>query len=140
MSEKNNQIVADASSIEGAARLAEEQANNATALPDYGSYTHEFRTPFSYEGETYKELTFQWDGLTGKDSLDIERELRARGITVVVAEYTPEYLTAMAAKACTYRDNEGKRKVSAFTLQAMPLRDFRAICSRARRFLQHAES
>lgn len=140
MNEKKDQMIADAGTIEGAARLAAEQAQEANAQPDHGSYTHKFKTPFSYEGETYEELTFQWDGLTGKDSLDIERELRTRGITVVVAEYTPEYLAAMAAKACTYRDSEGKRKVSAFTLQAMPLRDYRAICANARRFLQRAES
>jgi len=125
---------------EDAAQAAEAEAQAAMAEPDVGSYTHVFNTPFTYEGETYERLTFQWDGLTGKDSLDIERELRSKGITVVVAEYTPEYLTSMAARACTYRDAEGKRKVSMFTLQAMPLRDFRTICSRARRFLQRVES
>ena len=125
---------------EDAALAAEAQALEAQSEPDLGSYTRTFATPFSYEGETYERLTFQWDALTGKDSLDIERDLRTKGITVVVAEYTPEYLAAMAARACTYRDSEGKRKVSMFTLQALPLRDFRAICAQARRFLQRAES
>ena len=129
----------DILSVEDAAKAAEAQALEAQKTPDMGSYTHTFTTPFSYEGETYECLTFQWDGLTGRDSLDMERELRSKGITVVVAEYTPEYLTAMAARACTYRDSEGRRKVSIFTLMAMPLRDFRTICTQARRFLQHVE-
>lgn len=136
MSNENKDIL----SIEDAARAAEEQAQEAQKEPDVGRYTHVFSTPFSHEGETYERLTFQWDTLTGKDSLAIERELRTNGITVVVAEYTPEYLASMAARACTYRDSEGRRKVGADTLQAMPLRDFRGICAQARRFLQRAES
>ncbi|MBR2131393.1 MAG: hypothetical protein IJ955_02450 [Oscillospiraceae bacterium] len=126
--------------MEDAVNAAEAQAEAAKKEPDAGSYTHVFAAPFSYEGETYEQLTFQWDSLTGKDSMDIERDLRMKGLTVVVAEYTPEYLTSMAARACTYRDSNGKRTVSMFTLQALPLRDFRAICGQARRFLQRAES
>ena len=130
----------DILSIDDAALAAEAEALTARAEPDTGSYTHIFTTPFTHEGETYDQLTFRWDNLTGRDSLDIERELRSRGVTVVIAEYTPEYLTSMAARACTYRDSDGNRKVSTFTLQAMPIRDFRSICSQARRFLQRAES
>lgn len=125
-------------SIEDAARAAEAQAKAAQSEPDVGSYTHTFVTPFSYEGETYEKLTFHWDSLAGKDSLEIERDLRSKGITVVVAEYTLEYLASMAARACTYRNADGKRTVSVFTLQALPLRDFRMICAQARRFLQRA--
>lgn len=127
-------------SREDAAKAAEKQAEQAQTGPDMGRYTHVFSVPFTYEGETYERLTFQWDDLTGKDSLDIERELRGHGVTVVVAEYTPEYLAALAARACTCRDSSGKRTVSMYTLQALPLRDFRAICAQARRFLQHAGS
>lgn len=130
----------DILTMEDAAKAAEAQAKAAKKEPDVGSYTHTLATPFTYEGETYEQLTFKWDALTGKDSLDIERDLRTKGITVVVAEYTPEYLASMAARACTYRNAEGKRTVSMFTLQALPLRDFRTICAQARRFLQRAGS
>ena len=124
---------------ERAAAQAEKQLEEAKAAPDDGSYTHVFKKPFTYEGTTYESLTFDWEHLTGKDSLNIERELRLHGLTVVRAEYTPEYLISFAARACTYRDEAGKRKVSAFTIQAMPVRDFRAICAKARIFLQRAE-
>lgn len=40
-----------------------------------GTYTHIFRTPFTWEGHTFEELTFDFASLTGGDSLAIENEL-----------------------------------------------------------------
>lgn len=126
--------------IKTAAEQAEEVEIQAKAEPDYGTYTHIFHKPFSFEGKTFERMTFDWGSLTGQDSTAVNRELRGQNVFVVVDTYTIEYLTAMAARACTDRDAEGKRVVSSQTLEALPVRDFRTICNKIRSFLLRAES
>ena len=126
--------------LEDTVEQAERLEAEALAEEDAGIYTHILTTPLTYEGITYKKLTFNWDSLSGRDSVAIERDLLRRGITTVMAEFTPEYLTAMAARACTYRSEEDFHTVKAETLYALPLRDFRQICGAARRFLMRSES
>ena len=126
--------------LEKNAEQAEQAEAEALTEEDSGIYTHEFKRPFTYEGRTYEQLSFDWESLSGKDSVAIERELRGVNVTVVLAEFTPEYLTAMAARACTYRSEEDFHTVKAETLYALPLRDFRQICGAARRFLMRSES
>lgn len=121
--------------IQDSAAQAEQLEEEARASEDAGSYTHVFQKPFAYQGETYEKLTFDWKTLSGKDSVSIERELLNRNVTTVIAEFTPEYLAAMAARACTYRNGDGFRVVTTDTLYALPLPEFRAICGAARRFL-----
>lgn len=119
-----------------AAETIEKQAKAAGV--GTGAYTHIFRKPFSYEGRTYEELTFDWESLTGNDSLAIENEVVAKGKTLVVPAYTGEYLVGMAAHACTERGENGKRVIGTDTVRAMPLGDFQKICNRARNFLLRA--
>lgn len=125
--------------IKTAAEQAEELETQAQAEPDYGTYTHIFRKPFSFEGRTFESMSFDWGSLTGKDSTAVNRELRRRNVFVVVDTYTIEYLTAMAARACTDRDEEGRRVVSSQTLEALPVRDFRTISNKIRSFLLRVE-
>lgn len=126
--------------IEKNAEQAEQAEAEALTEEDSGIYTHEFKRPFTYEGRTYEQLSFDWESLSGKDSVAIERELRGINVTVVLAEFTPEYLAAMAARACTYRNGDGFRTVNTDLLYALPLREFRQICSAARRFLLRSGS
>lgn len=121
--------------LEDTAKQAEKLEAEAQVAPDNSTYTHELQEPFTYQGTTYDKLTFNWATLSGKDSVSIERELLNRNITTVIAEFTPEYLAAMAARACTYRNNDGFRTVTADMLYALPLLEFRQICNAARRFL-----
>lgn len=129
-----------ATTLKDSVEQTEELTASAKAEADIGTYTHTFKKPFTYEGRTYEKLTFYWDGLSGKDSVAIERELLGRGLTTVIAELTPEYLAAMAVRACTYRNDDGFRTVTVDTLYAMPLREFRRICAAARSFLLRAGS
>ena len=126
--------------LEDTVEQAERLAAEILAQNDVSTYTHTLKNPFTYEGVTYKKLTFNWDSLSGRDSVAIERDLIRRGITTVMAEFTPEYLAAMAARACTYRNEEDFHTVKAETLYALPMRDFRQICGAARRFLMRSES
>ena len=127
-------------SLEDTAGQAEQVEKEAQAQKDNVIYTHVFQEPFTYQGETYEKLSFNWKSLSGKDSDAIERELLNRNITTVIAQFTPEYLAAMAARACTYRNADGFRMITTDALYALPLPDFRAICAAARRFLLRSGS
>lgn len=107
--------------------LAKEEAKDAE-----GTFTHTFKKPFSYNGEEYTSLTFDFERLSGNDTLMIERELSRKGRTVIVPEFNGDYLAEMACKACLEAIG-----VDAFGL--MSLRDFNAIRGAARRFLLNAE-
>ena len=125
-----------ATTFEDSAAQAERLEASARSEADSGTYTHVFKRPFTHGGVTYEHLTFDWESLSGKDSVAIERELRGVNVTVVLAEFTPEYLAAMAA----YRNTDGFRTVNTELLYALPLREFRQICSAARRFLLRSGS
>lgn len=126
--------------IQDTAEKAEKLEKEARGQTDVGSYSHVFEEPFTYEGTTYKNLTFNWKTLNGKDSVSIQRELLNRNVTTVIEEFTPEYLAAMAARACTYRNADGFRTITTDALYALPLPDFRAICAAARLFLLRSGS
>ena len=83
-------------------------------------------------GKTYEKLHFDFDQLTGKDSLDIENELQALGVMVMVPTFSGPYLLRVAAKAC--KDGLG---VDAF--EAMRISDYNRIRSKVRNFLLTSE-
>lgn len=121
--DKNNPGIVDEKELE----LAQEDAKDAQ-----GCFTHLFKKPFSYNGNEYKSLTFDFEGLSGNDTLQIERELARQGRTVIVPEFNGDYLANMASRACVEEIG-----VDAFGM--MSLRDFNAIRGAARRFLLNAE-
>lgn len=127
---KENPVV----SIDPAAfAVAEQEA----AKNDIGIYVHTFKAPFfcliGTEHRSFDQLTFDFNKLTGRDSLAIENELQSLGKPVIVAEMSGEYLIRMAARACT-------EKISADDLAAAPLADYNKIRSRARSFLLRSGS
>lgn len=111
--------------------------SEAACIIDPGKYTHHFKIPFTFisgtEQKSVTELTFEFDRLTGKDSLDVEAELQALGRPVVVAEMSGNYLIRMAARACT-------EKIGADSLIGLPLPDFNKIRTKVRSFLLHTGS
>lgn len=121
----------------GAAAAAEQEAA-ARAEPDAGVSVHRLSRPLQWEGRTYETLTFRWDTLTGVDHIEIETGLLMRGKTLVVPEYTSDYLCGMAVRACTERDEKGNRALTEMALKTLPLGDFLDICGEARSFLFRA--
>ena len=99
--------------------------NSAEALGDF-AYT--LSKPLAWEGETYSELHFKFGSLTGKQVLDIMRDMRLRGINVAAKQFDMEYQYRYAAACCV----EG---IDPNAIASLPERDFDAICSRAQRFL-----
>lgn len=120
------------SELEEMAQDAEALEQKAKQEMDITTYTHRFKKPFTWEGRTYEELTFDWGKLTGSDYLAVENEMLAQGKTLVTPEFSGDFLMGIAARACTSQMNVQ-------TLKKMPLRNFRAILGRARSFLLRAE-
>lgn len=66
------------------------------------TFTHVFQQPFVYEGREIRELTFDFDKLSGKDVLSISRELASLGrVSVLPKSINDDYLIRFAARACT---------------------------------------
>jgi hypothetical protein len=97
-----------------------------------GTFTHAFRKPFAYMGKEYDKLQFDWEGLTGRDSLAIEAELQAMGVLVAAPAFSAPYIVRMAARACT-------ETIGADAFELMPLADFNKIRGAARSFLLASE-
>jgi len=112
--------------------VAQTEAEKAALDGGDFTYTHKCRKPFNYMGVIYTELRFDWDSLTGRDSLAIEAELQALGMPAVVPAFSGAYLIRMAAKACT-------EKIGADAFELMPLADYNRVRSAARSFLLLSE-
>lgn len=112
----------------------EEAVEKATeaAQASEDTLTIKFRKPVDYNGETYTELTFDFESLTGRDGLAIENELAAQGKPLVIPAFSGEYLVRMAAKACS-------APIGYDFFDVISLRDFNRIRSAARSFLLRSE-
>ena len=107
---------------------AKEEAKDAKSL-----YTLTFKKPLEYDGETYTELKFDFDSLTGQDSLLVERELTRAGVQLVVPGFNGDYLIRMAVRACT-------ADIGNDIVKRMTLRDYSRLRSAMRNFLMASES
>ena len=90
------------------------------------------RKPLMYNGTEYEELEFDFDGLTGNDSLEVEKELARRGVQVLVPAFSGEYLVRIAARACT-------APIGHDAMLKMSIQDYNKIRSRVRNFLMSTE-
>jgi len=103
------------------------------AAQDAGEqFVYKFKKPFTYNGKTYEELTFDYESLTGKDSLAVESELESKGIMVIVPSFSSAYLLRIAARACT-------NHIGTDVLEALPLKVYNRIRSKTRNFLMGSE-
>lgn len=106
---------------------ARAEAKNATDL-----FTLKFKKPLMYDSVEYDELQFDFDKLTGKDSLAVERELSLRGIQVAVPAFSGEYIIRIAAKACT-------TPIGYDAFERMSLKDYNRVRGKVRNFLMTSE-
>ena len=61
-----------------------------------------------------------------------------KGRTLVSPAFTGDFLAGMAARACTERDENGKRVIDGQAVVEMDMADFQAITRKARGFLLRA--
>lgn len=104
-----------------------EAAENIAAEENSDKYIHELKKPLHYEGRTFEKLTFDFESLTGADSLAIEEEMQMLSKSLVVREINGEYQARIAVRAC-------EERISVDVLRALPLKDFNRIVNRARNF------
>lgn len=121
------------------AEEAEKAAEEAKREKETGSYTHTFEKPFQWKDRTFDKLTFDWTALKGRDHLEIEHEILMKGRTLVSPAFTGDFLAGMAARACTERNEKGKRVIDRQALLEMDMADFQAITGKARGFLLRLE-
>ncbi len=114
----------------------EEAAKDAEDSRD--AFVCKLARPFTFEGESFDSLSFDFAGLTAADSLAIENEMSGLGLTLVAAEFSGEFLIRMAARACTTLRTDGRR-LGADAFRALPIKVFTRIRNRCRSFLLSAE-
>ena len=96
----------------------------------------------NYEGQTFDELNFDFEGLTGDDALAIEDELQAIGKPTISPTFSGQFLVRMAARACTNTivDASGHpRRIGDDALRALPIFEFNRVRGKARSFLLASE-
>lgn len=103
------------------------------------TYTHTFAKPWTFEGESFEALTFNFGKLTAADSLAIEAELSSLGQPTIIPEFSGDYLIRMAMRACIDRRSDG-RKLGVDAFRTLPMADYVRIRGRARSFLLRAGS
>lgn len=85
-----------------------------------------------YNGKKYTELEFDFDALTGADSIAVSNELKASGKMVAVAAFDEDFLIRIAAKACT-------SPVGYDLFLTLPISDYMRIKDATRSFLLKSE-
>lgn len=118
---KENTEIAPDAVVGSDAALFEEGGNSF--------FTYRLSKPISYEGKEYDALTFDFEALTGGDSLDVENELAAKGHLLIVKTSDSEYVTRMCARACI---EEG---VDIGIFRVMQAKDYNRLMNTAKRFL-----
>lgn len=94
--------------------------------------TIELKAPVDWMGCTYEKLTFDFDKLTGRDSLNVENELKSRGKAVMTPAFDANYLVRIAARAC-------EEKLGVDFFESLPIVDFNRIRNAARTFMLRSE-
>lgn len=103
---------------------AEEAAKTAEDIVHY-----DLSRPIDYAGKHYEYFDLDFEKLTGKDCLTIEREVEVTtGKNVVVPALNSEYLVRFVAHASA-------DPVGADVIYALKAKDFMAITGKARSFL-----
>lgn len=116
--------------------MAEEIVRENTSTEEEGNLNLQtifLRKPVKYAGKEYTELAFDFDKLTGQDSLNVERELASLGKTSMPTAINSEYLIRIAAKACT--ENIGSDIFTSY----MSMFDHLKVIKMARDFLLYGE-
>ncbi len=121
------------------AAQADEQGSAEGKAEAKGRYVHRLAKPITLGEMQVTELVFDWEALTGADHHIACKRAMAQGWTVVIREFTPPYLTGMAERACTLRNEKGQRVLRYADLERLPMRDLTAIQDEARSFLRQSE-
>ena len=87
---------------------------------------HIFNKPFTFEGQEYKELDLNLEGLIGDDLISVERELTATGTVVVTIQTSQAACLLIASRAA---------KVPSELIRALPLNEASKLAMSVQGFL-----
>ena len=121
---------------DAASPIDEEEFNTAQkeATKDTeASLVMKLKKPLDYNGKKYEELHFDFESLTGGDSLEVENEIQVlTGRVVVASAFNTEYLIGISCRACA-------EPIGTDAFKKMSLYDFNRIRDKARNFLLRSE-
>lgn len=86
----------------------------------------EFSKPFTFESVEYTGLDLDLDRLTGKDLINIEAEMTARGVQAPMPEISKSYQMLIAARAA---------RVPVELIEELPMKDASAVTMKVVNFL-----
>ena len=111
----------------------EAEKDDAQKTVDTGKRIVILKKPIERMGTLYKELHFDFDKLTGKDSLEVEDEIeKTTHLTVVAPALNLEYLIRISARACD-------EPIGRDDILNMGLSDFNHIRNMARNFMLRSD-
>ena len=87
---------------------------------------HTFSVPYEFEGETYKEIEINLDGLKGSDIAAVRKQWSAAGNFAPMATVDSDFCARIAAKAT-------KKPIEFF--EEMPAKDYCKITQEVTNFL-----
>ena len=82
--------------------------------------------PLRYQDKEVKELDLVLDDLTGQDLIDVEEDMKRKGLTVNAWEYSRTYLISLAGRAMN---------IPANALKKLSAKDFTSIINETLSFL-----
>lgn len=110
-----------------------EKEENEPQNNDSGKRIVILRKPINVLGTEYKELHFDYNSLTGKDSIAVEEEIeRIYHATVITPALNLEYLIRISVRACI-------EPISRDDIVNLNLSDFTHIRSMARNFMLRSD-
>lgn len=111
----------------------EAEKDDAQKTVDTGKRIVILKRPIERMGTVYKELHFDFEKLTGKDSLEVEDEIeKTTHLTVVAPALNLEYLIRISARACD-------EPIGRDDILNMGLSDFNHIRNMARNFMLRSD-
>lgn len=82
--------------------------------------------PLKYQDKELKEIDLELDSLTGQDLIDVEEDLKRKGLTVNAWDYSRTYLISLAGRAMN---------IPANALKKLSAKDFTTIINETLSFL-----
>lgn len=119
-----------------AAMLGEEMEQAQEAAKDAKTYaTCKLRHPLTVRGETFDTLEFDTYGMTGTDVLQIEADLKKKGVRIILPQTSKKFADRMAIQCCGTVTKDGAPVLTELVLKDMAARDYMDVQATALRLL-----
>ena len=133
MKPEENKFIDEEELISAQEDADNEEKDDAAKNNDSGIRIVILKKPINVMGTEYKELHFDYNSLTGKDSIAVEEEIeKTTHVTVITPALNLDYLIRISVRACT-------EPISRTDIINLNLSDFNHIRSMARNFMLRSD-